>query len=332
MNCEKYLISIDDLIEGELDEKNAEQVNLHVSGCPECASYYATARREKEIYAQYLFSAEPAPDLWTKFQTKIETAAPLEIVETKNNFSDWNFSFFKSFRLYPALGFALLLIICAVAFLKFVSNKSVPAVEYAAETKLSEQQTTQQFDQADISRTELPAVKINKAENPTKPFKNNPQSVASNQKAAQERNRRLEAKQNKPKEKRIYENNSELQAENQLSKEQQQLKTLDEATAQQIEKIEMLLRSFRNARVVEGSTIYDVAYEKQQARKLLGRNVQLRRVAENYGSMYTEALLDKAEPFLLDIANLENNAQPEKVLDIKERVKTQNIIASLQVY
>jgi hypothetical protein len=107
---------------------------------------------------------------------------------------------------------------------------------------------------------------------------------------------------------------------------------LEAEIAGQIEKIELLLRSFRNVKLTENLVDFDVEYEKRQARRLLKANAALQRNAKNYGIYYGEELLSRAEPYLLEIANLENNPSPDRILDIKRRVGSQNIIAGLQVY
>lgn len=332
MNCEKYLILIDDLIEGELDSENAAQVNSHLSACRECDSYYAMLREEKEMYGQFLFDVEPPKDLWNQFQTKIETVPVVPIVETPNVSSSWNFNIFNYFRLYPALGFAAILVFCAYGFWKFIPNKTVSNDEFAVKTNsIAEETKNQSFENVTENEPKTASNNKDSLTDLSEPTKAAYTPKSENQKTKDKKVNPTIADPVQPKTKKVFANpNQELQA--QLTDEQMQLKALDTETAQQIEKIELLLRAFRNARVVEGSTLYDVAYEKEQARKLLNKNVQLRQIAENYGALYTEELLDKAEPFLLDIANLDNNPQPEQVLDIKERVKNQNIIASLQVY
>ena len=105
----------------------------------------------------------------------------------------------------------------------------------------------------------------------------------------------------------------------------------DKEVAQHVERTQMLLRAFKNARPAEGDTV-DVAYEKSHARKLLAENATLQLDAETRGDKDTQQVLDRIEPFLLDIANLRDQPSREEVRSIKERMQKNEIIAALQVY
>jgi hypothetical protein len=133
-----------------------------------------------------------------------------------------------------------------------------------------------------------------------------------------------------PSDKRISPNASRASEEKQLAA--LRLNHLEIEIVGHIEKTEMLLRSFRNARAVGSVETFDVEYERLQARKLLDENRRLRRDAENHGIAFAEEVFGQVEPYLLEIANIEAKPAPEKVLDIKQRVSSQNIIAGMQVY
>jgi hypothetical protein len=104
---------------------------------------------------------------------------------------------------------------------------------------------------------------------------------------------------------------------------------VDLEVARHIERAQMLLRSFRNAR---DTGDFDVAYEKQRSRTLLSQNTVLRRGAEAKGNMPVGELLGSVEPFLLDIANLPDKPNSDDVRSIKTRMQKKEIIAALQIY
>jgi hypothetical protein len=109
--------------------------------------------------------------------------------------------------------------------------------------------------------------------------------------------------------------------------------TNDSKTARHVEQAQLLLRSFRNARVADTGrrASSDIAYDKRQSKKLLYQNIVLRREAASRGNLPVESLLDSLEPILIDIANLPDNPAPADVREINERMRRKNLVAMLQV-
>ena len=103
-------------------------------------------------------------------------------------------------------------------------------------------------------------------------------------------------------------------------------------TAKHIEQTENLLRSIRNVPVSDTDDEIDVTYDKALSRRLLIENVVLRRDAEMKAKFPTKTLLADLEPFLIDIANLPDQAKPEDLRAIKERVQKTEIVAALLDY
>lgn len=109
--------------------------------------------------------------------------------------------------------------------------------------------------------------------------------------------------------------------------------TDDSKTARHVEQAQLLLRSFRNARLADAGrrASSDLAYDKRQSKKLLYQNIVLRREAASRGNLPVESLLDSLEPILLDIANLPDKPAPADVREINERMRRKNLVAMLQI-
>lgn len=318
MNCENYEHLINDLVEGELNDVTADEVSLHIFDCQNCTFHFEMLEREKAMYSHYLFEIEPPSNLLNKFQAKLETEKQPLISSAQNGLFSKVFAFLQ---LNPIFATAVALILLTFAFGLFsLINEEEP------------------LNQAKNFQPSFPAIQMLPSQKGREEIFT-PQNTEKSRDVAKNEERKIEliskpivVKQN------LEVKNAELKLKTppkvvKQSEEELQLKkiqALELETAKQIEKVELLLRSFRNARLIDGSEIYDVSYEQQQARKLLQNNIALRQRAETYGTFFAEEMLSKVEPYLLDIANLDIDSAPEEVLEIKERVKSQNIIASLQ--
>src|SRR5215203_4365489 len=119
MECENCLALIDDLVEGELAERFAEQVNLHLFACRDCAAKYTRLLEEKGIYSHYFFDIEPPSDLAVKIQSQL-TARHKEISKTAAAETfNWTAKISRFIRFYPAAACLLLLFVIGFALLRF---------------------------------------------------------------------------------------------------------------------------------------------------------------------------------------------------------------------
>ncbi len=311
MNCENYATLIDDLVENELDEQTADRVSLHLVDCENCTAKFELLEREKAIYSHYLFEVEPPADMLVKFQIRLEAEKPTIWAAYKGFF----LNIFAFLRFNPALVAATIISVFAVGFTLFNLVKEKQSFERVIAVTMP---TGLPTFQPSIINSPGPLAapdekKNNDKENAKPVIEPNPKPIVI--KHPLQNKVKIVPPINKP---------------NEENQEIAEIRSFEIETAKQLEKVELLLRSFRNARMIEGSEVYDVSYEKQQARKLLQNNFALRQKAGVYGTMFAEDMLSKVEPYLLDIANLDLDSSPEQILQIKERVKNQKIIASLQ--
>lgn len=344
-NCEKYAVLIEDLVKGELGSRSAAQTQSHISGCSDCQNEYELLRREKEIFARYLFDFEPPPDSRINFQVRLTEEieptrgdTPVPAANPPNRRKRlFVFDFSPAFA---ALSILLLFFGTGFIILKnapfekdgdnYVTGKKQENLQRVPRSSKIEQETETNLNAKNAAgaNDHVPKNSDSLIEKQSLKAKN----ISLFEK------KRFPAETVKFKQKTIPSNSEKKPAGfTQFNNEARtaavtQRRNLETEIAGQVERVELLLRSFRNAREIENVETFDVDYERKQARKLLETNERLRRDAETYGIPYGEELLSRVEPLLLEIANLGSNPAPERVLDIKERVSRQNIIASLQVY
>jgi hypothetical protein len=113
----------------------------------------------------------------------------------------------------------------------------------------------------------------------------------------------------------------------------ERMRSADAETLTQIHfaKSETLLVAFRNVRLNERGAAEQVADERKRAQQLVYQNMILRRQADANGDVQIASLLESLEPILLDIANLPDKPDNNKVRTIRERVERKNIVPLLQV-
>lgn len=314
MKCREVLENLEEFVSDECHPSMADSVGAHVSVCTSCATKLDSLVTEREIFSRFLFEAEPSAGFGDRFFERLD--AETEPVDSRiRSLSPGLLTVFLA-NLRPVFGIAAVVAVAIPAFLYFVSRPSA------------------RLPLAEVSAVEIPSPTMTAGEltpivdETVPPAKDAVAQPKTEQAVLRSRSRKMpERPLSASSEKRERKNEE-------LDPELADLRNFAADTTRQIENVEQLLRSFRNARTVasdgESEGVFDVSYERDLAARLLSRNFELRRRAEILRDPFAAELLDRVEPYLVEISNLDDSPNDEIVLAIKQRVRNRNVIASLQ--
>lgn len=330
MKCEECMPLFEEHLDGELKEPLAARVAAHINACTVCAAEFAQLLREQEIYAGYRREIEVTPALWQGVRAQIEAEKVAESPARTARWLAWlTEAFTLRTQMRPAFTAALVLIalgITTIAVTKYLGQRG--------QTTLSQVSTAQNnLKQVEINRLtrnktggeELAVVTPDEKKTDAPVIVHERQPEKAFPASASSRNgNRLPL---------------ELTPEAAPTAESITATNLPQPAgdanleiARHVEKAQMLLRSFRNVRLAETSHAPDISYEKEESRKLLYKNIVLRREAATQGNASAEKVLSTLEPILLDIANLPNRATARDVRSIEQRMRKKEIVATLQLH
>jgi hypothetical protein len=301
MKCEGCLELLEEYLDGELAELEASAIAAHLITCGECSSARATLAVEQEMFSRYDRELEVPALLWE--QIAEQTVSPVSIPVSRNGFHILVANWFR----IPSFGFSLataaaLIVIALVIGMAYMGTQKPEPNKVIAETPRP---------------ITVPSPEPKQVPKVEQPEPGNRDSVASNgSRARKQRPNR----------------HSTIDQSDVLSADTGYQDLDDQDTAKHIEQTQNLLRSIRNVDVNDSDQEIDVTYDKAVSRRLLNENIVLRRDAEMKAKFPTKALLSDLEPFLIDIANLPDQAKPDDVRAIKERVQKTEIVAALIGY
>jgi len=300
MKCEVSQERLEEYLDGELNERESREIATHLATCSSCAGATAALSAERDVFSRYDRELAIPPSMWDQIDER--KAAPLIIPVSNNGFGA---RFAALFRV-PRLGFsfaaaavlAMFALVLVAVYLR--SHKPRQTVAYTP-----------------VPESSTPHEQI-KSKSSTSPDADKSSPILA---------RHNPTRRTVPAVSRHNIDQSDV-----LSSDLGYPDIEDQETAKHIEQTQNLLRSIRNVRLNDNDAEIDVSYDKALSRRLLNENIVLRRDAEMKAKYPTKMLLSDLEPFLIDIANLPDQAKPEDVRVIKERVQKTEIVAALIGY
>jgi putative zinc finger protein len=307
MKCEVCQEHLEEYLDGELVPVEQEEINAHLITCADCSASFATLTAEQELFSRYDREIEVPPFLWTRI-------AQHTVAENRSTERGWRAQF-ASVVFTGSFAAGLAIVLFALLALVGLNSVDRNRVAKGPDPDRTPQKKTTTPNQQDKNKTPTPG-----KDDPRPKPATTPEHLKREQFAFA------------PRVKRKVIPHAKLNQSDVLSSDLGYLDIYERDTARHIEQTQNLLRSIRNVSLSDGDEEIDVTYDKALSRRLLNENVVLRRDAEMKAKFPTKSLLADVEPFLIDIANLPDNARPEDVRMIKERVQKTEIVAALMSY
>ena len=307
MKCNECLNLIEQYIDGEAPERDAEQVSAHLITCADCAREFEALTAEQEIYARYDRELEIPPSMWGVIATSTAAEHGAIAARSRSGSREWLAGLFTLPRFGFAFSSALAVLMVAVAVgVIYLRNHQERKPQFIAGTN--------------NGNPSSPPTKTTEVTNPLAAETSNPLISPPDNPAKT-------SKVNQP----VRQKSAAGDQGGVLFTDAAFTALEDRDTASHLEQAQNLLLSIRSIKSDDDEEI-DVTYEKSESRRLLNENIVLRRDAEMAGKFPAKSVLGSLEPFLIDIANLPDKAPAPDVREIKGRVQKTEIVAELRSY
>ena len=361
MRCEDCLAVVEEYFDGELEPKQTERVGAHLAACADCAAALDALSFEQEIYLRYERDVEVSPALWENVRAGVarleeaeDVARPLPPLTRLRRRLAASFSALAPRAAFaPTLALLVLGVIIGALWLARTPDQRPAGDEIANAPRTGVVESG-----AAVATPSAPAAPpvVNGGVKSNESNLTPPARVAARRDGAAEVSIVNAGVANvvvperrapvaaviapPPAVDHLVLAESELLPPSRPSAPAGEdvvaaarVRLLDpeeKEMARHLEQAQALLRSFQNE--APETDAVALAYERRLSRRLLEENASLQLGAETAGREESKQVLDTLEPFLLDIANLRDNASRDEVRSIKERMRKREIIAALTVY
>jgi hypothetical protein len=315
MRCDECIPLLEDYVNQQAGETGGQDLRDHLAVCSGCAREYVLLRREQELYGRC--ELQVGPEFWTGVQ---------QLIAKENESRAGTFaSLFNPFRFAP-LGAALAGVVVVAVLI---------GVWRSLESRREQSNTEVVQNTAPVMAATFPspdaapgAARDTKPESTAKNLDKNERTKIPTRVShlAKLGNARVTNLSRRKEPDLVVAENANLHAHRSIAS------SLDAENARHVEQVEMLLRSFKNSRLSRRSATLDLTYESRLSKDLLAHNALLRRDAELAGDVPLRRLLERFEPFLLDIANLQKNSPPKEIRLVRDNLMKTQIIAALQAF